>query len=89
MGKNVVPVRVARVVEGIEVVTDAGSAARMDVTGLNPRKAAKTALVAGIWLKNWESCGTPAAPIAEVNAPGRLPVREEMIMVKKTARLTV
>ena len=67
----------------------AGTLASMEETGLYPRKAAKTALVAGMCTKYWLSCGTPAVVRAEPNAEGRLVVSEEMIIVKKIARLMV
>ena len=89
MGKKFVPVRYLTVAEGIELVTVEGRVASMEETGLYPRKAAKTALVAGIWMKYWESCGTPAVTMADEKAPGRLPVSEEIIIVKKIARLIV
>ena len=59
-------------------------------TGLYPRNAAKSAPVAGIWLNCDErEGGRPAVESAEATASGRLAVSEEIIIVKKTATLTV
>jgi hypothetical protein len=89
LGKNVDPVRYSVVAVGMALVTVTGNACSIVATGLYPRNEAKSADDAGVALNADAICGTPALTAADDNAAGRVALSDTIIMVKKTAWLTV